>query len=184
MTALLIAFALLVDPSVKPWPIGPGPRYTPPPAPASILAGNAAGGLLCRPDGPSFRVHVELFAGRRVVVVPAGIGVAGPVRRNGAEVVPGGCVYPVRTFAPGGVVEVDRGRSLTLADLFRVWGQKLGPRRLASFATTGTVRVYVDGRRVGGAPGDVLLTPHAEIVLELGPYVAPHSFFLFPGGGS
>jgi hypothetical protein len=127
-------------------------------------------------------VHVELFADRRVIVLPSGIGVASPLRKTGATVVPDGCVYPVRTLAPDGVVEVQTGRTLTLADVFRVWGEPLAGGRLVSFS--GAVRAYVDGRRVHGPVGAVRLVRHAQIVLELGAYLAPHPFFLFPGGDS
>jgi len=45
------------------------------------------------------------------------------------------------------------------------------------------VRAYVDGRRwTRTAPAAIPLTRHAEIVLELGPYVPPHRSFTFPPG--
>lgn len=118
---------------------------------------------------------------RRVVVVPAGIGVARPSARSGAEVIPGGCLYPARTRTPAGIVEIAQGARLRLGDLFRIWGQPLGKRRLASFRSGSPVRAYVGGRRVDGPVGAIGLTPHAEIVVELGPYVPPHRSFLFPG---
>ncbi len=55
---------------------------------------------------------------------------------------------------------------------------------LASFRSGRPVRAYVGGRLVRGSLAAIPLTPHAEIVLELGPYLAPHSFFLFAGGHS
>jgi hypothetical protein len=172
MKALLAALAVLgASPSVHPWPIGPGPRYLPPARTAAVAAGKPVGSFTAGPASASFQLHLELFANRKVVVVPSGIGVS----RAGA-------VYPIRTTAPGGVFEVARGEHLTLADLFRVWGQPLGGNRLASFASREPVRVYVGGRRVSGPVGSVPLTRHAEIVVELGAYVAPHPFFLFPGG--
>jgi hypothetical protein len=60
----------------------------------------------------------------------------------------------------------------------------LSVARLASFrAPAGTrVAVYVDGRAWHGMPGAVPLTPHAEIVLEVGPHVPPHSSYAFPPG--
>ena len=106
-----------------------------------------------------------------MIVVPKGIGVSR-----------GGCDYPVRTTAPGGIVEVARGRQLTLGDLFRVWGQRLDAHHLSSFGSKVPVRAYVGGRLVHGSLAAIPLTRHAEIVLELGPYLAPHSFFLFAGG--
>jgi hypothetical protein len=184
MRSLLAAAALLADPSVKPWPIGPGARYLPSPAPAAVLAGRPVGALRCGPAGPRFDVHLELFASRRVIVVPAGIGVASPFVRTGATVSPGGCSYPMRTLAPDGVVEVRRGLALTVGDLFRVWGEPLTAHRLGSFGSTTLVRAYVNGRRVEGSAAAVPLSAGAEIVLELGGYVAPHPSFLFPPGGT
>jgi hypothetical protein len=163
-------------------PIGAGPRYHPPAAPARVLRGEPAGGLRCRADGPRFGVHVELFARGRVVVVPAGIGVAAPRRRVGAFVRPRGCSYAVRTTGPTGVLEVRRGARLTLGRLFAVWGQPLSPTRLAGFSTrrSAPVRAYVAGRRWRGPLGAIPLRRHAQIVLELGRFVPPHRSFRFP----
>lgn len=147
-------------PPVYPWPIGAGPRYQPTARPASELA--------CA-SGRRFAVHVELFANRRVIVVPRGIGIA-----------PSGCRAPLSTDAPTGVVEVLAGRRYTLADLFRSWGRTLSPAQLLSFRSR--VSVFVGGRRVTGDPRAVPLTRHAEIVVETGGYVAPHVDYLFPKG--
>jgi hypothetical protein len=108
-------------------------------------------------------VHLELFASRRVVIVPAGIG---------------GCDAPLRTTAPTGVVEV-RGRR-TLGDLFAVWGRRLGPSGFLTFR--GRVAAFVNGRPHTGDPRRIALHPRDEIVLEVGGYVAPHRDYLFPGG--
>jgi hypothetical protein len=173
MKALAAAIVFALPPSVHPWPIGPGPRYQPPARPAAVTAGNPVRSSSCTAARPSFRVHVELFVNRRVVILPAGIGVS-----------PRGCVYPLRTTAPDGVVRVQRGAMLHLRDLFAVWGQPLGQRRLASFTSRAPIRAYVGGRLVAGAAGSVPLTPYAQIVVELGGYVPPHSSFLFAGGDS
>jgi hypothetical protein len=160
---------IFAPPPVHPWAIGVGPRYQPSAANARVLAGTPVGGLRCA-DGRRFAVHVELFARRRVVLMPPGIGVA----RSG-------CSYPVRTSAPTGVVEVLRAGRFTLGDLFRVWGRRLEPVRLLSFP--GRVSVFVGGRRFAGDPSGLVLTRHAQIVLEVGGYVAPHPSYLFPRGG-
>jgi hypothetical protein len=153
---------------IYPWPIGPGPRYQPAAANPVVHAGKPVGELRCA-NGRRFAVHLELFANRRVIIVPRGIGVAKT-----------GCRYPLSTDAPTGVVEVLAGRRYTLGDLFRVWGRRLAPKRLLSFA--GRVSVFVDGRRVTGNPQAVHLTKHDEVVVEVGPYVAPHVDYLFPKG--
>lgn len=158
-------------------PIGRGPRFHPP----------AGGPVLgpCRPGlGPRQGVHVELFAENRVVLVAAGIGVRGPVRLDAGRIAGARCYGALVTLEPTGVVLLRPRLRLTLADLFRSWGQPLSRRRLAGFRVPpgGTVRLYVGGRRRAGSPGALVLTPHAEIVLEVGPYVPPHPKYRFPPG--
>jgi hypothetical protein len=159
---------IVTPPPVYPWPIGAGPRYHPPPANVKVAGGRPFGRFRCA-SGRSFDMHVELFADRRVVILPRGIGIA----RSG-------CRYPLRTTTPTGVVEVERTGRWTLGDLFVVWGRRLAPSRLLSFH--GPVRAFVGGRRVIGDPRHILLRRHAEIVVEVGGYVAPHRAYLFPKG--
>lgn len=156
---LIAALAVALAP-VHPWPIGVGPRYQ---LPATIPAVRAR---VCQPQPIRFAVHVELFAQRRVVVLPQGIGV-GP-----------NCRFAASTSAPTGVIRLTH--AVTLGDLFRIWGQKLGPRRLLSFR--GRTLAFVDGRRRRGDPRHIVLTRHAQVVVEIGGYVAPHPSYLFPKG--
>ena len=81
---------------------------------------------------------------------------------------------------PTGVVEVARGTRATIGDLFRLWGQPLGQRRIASFRSSKPIRAYVAGRPVRGDVSSLPLTPKAQIVVELGAFVPPHRSFLFP----
>jgi hypothetical protein len=124
-------------------------------------------------------VHLELFAARRVVLVPPGIGVAPPRTREGAYVRGGRCEYPLHTREPTGVVEV-AARGLTLGRLFAVWGQPLTSTRMAGFG--GRVRAYVGGRHWHGSARAIPLTRHAQIVLEVGGHVRPHKSYGFPPG--
>jgi hypothetical protein len=177
-----IAFAA-AGPAPTPSPIGLGPRFHPSAAPTAVLRGLPLPGLRCSsPPGQRFGVHLELFAHRRVVIVPAGVGVARPFRRDGAAVVPRGCTYPARTVAPAGVVEVREGSRLTLGTFFRLWGRPLSRHRLAGFRSPAPILAFVGGRRWRGDPRAIPLAPHVQIVLELGGFVPPHSSFLFPGG--
>jgi len=159
---------IAAPPPVYPWPIGVGPGYHPTARNPAVSAGRPIGVLRCTSGGAGFAVHIELFAKRRVVIVPPRIG-AGP----------NGCTYPLHTTAPTGVVHV-RGRGLTLGDLFRVWGRRLTRTALLSFRDC--VSVFVGGRRWRGEPRSVPLTKHAQIVVEVGGYVAPHARYLFPKG--
>jgi hypothetical protein len=148
---------------LHPWPIGAGPRYQPA---ALVRDGSPVGGLRCG-SGRTFAVHVELFAHRRAIAIPRGIGVA----RSG-------CRYPNSTRVPTGVFDVRRDRPYVLGDLFLVWGRRLGESRLLSFP--GRIFLYVDGLRRTGDPRTLRLTPHAQIVVEVGAHVAPHAHYLFP----
>ncbi len=160
-----------------PSPIGVGPLYHP-----AAKAVQVAGLRCAAAEAPRVGAHLELFAHRQVVIVPAGIGIAAPLRRQGAYVLGGSCSYPLRTREPTGVVEVGRGSSLTLGQLFEVWGQPLSSTRLVGFASRTPILAFVDGHRWHGDPRTIPLRPHAEIVLELGGYVPPHASFLFRKG--
>jgi hypothetical protein len=158
-------------------PIGTGPRFT---LPAS---GPIAGP--CRPSlGPRVGVHVEVFAANQVLLLPAGIGARRPWVKLNGRISSAPCYGALVTLDPTGLVLVRPGARLTLADLFGSWGEPLSRTRLTSFsAPAGSqVAVFVDGRRWNGGPASVPLTRHAEIVLEVGPPVPPHSSYAFPPG--
>jgi hypothetical protein len=158
-------------------PIGAGPGFQPP------ATGPVAGP--CLPAlGPRDGVHVEVFAANRVVLLPAGIGTRSPGTSVTGRITRASCYGALVTQDPTGLVLVRPGTSLTVAMLFRSWGQPLSATRLASFraAPGARVAVFVDGRSWRGAPGAVPLTRHAEIVLEVGPHVPPHSSYAFPPG--
>jgi hypothetical protein len=158
-------------------PIGVGPRFQPP-ARGPVL-GRCRRGL-----GPRFPIHLELFAANRVVLIPTGIGTRPPRAVFAGRIVRASCYGNLVTLEPTGVVLVAAGRRATVGDLFRSWGQALSRTQLASFraAPGRRVAVYVAGRMVGRSPGEVELTPRAEIVLEVGPHVPPHRTFTFPPG--
>jgi hypothetical protein len=122
--------------------------------------------------------HLETFVDGRVVLMPAGIGIAPPHRRDGAYVRGGRCDYPLRTVEPTGLIEIERGTRPTLGDLFAIWGEPLTGRRVLSFR--GRVVAYVGAERYRGDPRDIELRPHAVITLEIGRYVRPHANYVFP----
>jgi hypothetical protein len=127
---------------------------------------------------------VEVFAADRVVIVPAGIGTEASASSPDGRISSARCYGALVTLEPTGVVLVRSGVALTVADLFRSWGQPISDHRLASFRARAGERVtaFVGGRRWRGAPGSVPLSPHSEIVLEVGPHVPPHSSYTFPPG--
>jgi hypothetical protein len=159
------------DPSIVPTPIGNGAEYRPP--------ANAPLPDLCKPGRVQgvFRAHVELFANRQAIVIPPGIGIGRPPERKLGRIVDAPCRAEARTLDPSGVVDFDRD-DLTVGDLFRVWRERLGPTQLLSFE--GAVKAYVAGEPVTGDPRDVRLVDQAQIVLETGGFVPPHTTFTFP----
>jgi hypothetical protein len=162
-------------PGLVPTPIGAGAAYHPRPGPARPAV---VDGLRCGSRSPVVRrVHVELFAHRRVVLVPAGVGIGPPRRGRAAVVTGGGCWYPVRTVAPTGVVQVATSRPVVMGDLFDVWGEPLSGRRMLGFR--GRVAAFVNGRRWAGGVAAIPLTAGAEIVVEVAGYVPPHARYRF-----
>lgn len=110
-------------------------------------------------------MHLELFANGFAVIIPARVGV------RSAR-----CRAHTWTTTPTGVVRFDR--TATLGDLFAVWGEPLGPRRLLSFH--GSVSLFRNGVRVRGDPGSLPLRDGDEVVVETGPFIPPHASYLFP----
>lgn len=168
-----------------PTPIGVGALYHPLAASPRVVHADPIGRLRCSSARRlRFGVHLELFANRRVMIVPAGIGIAPPLARDGATVTSGRCSYPVRTTQPTGVLELATGSRLTLGDLFDVWGRPLSRSRLAGYrARSGErIRAWVGGCAWNGPLRRIPLRRHAQIVLEGGGYVPPHATFLFPRG--
>jgi hypothetical protein len=158
---------LVVVAAMLPIPIGVGPRYHPAPS--------AHGGCTRAPLEAGARVHVEFFARRRVIVVPAAIRLRGARFRFGRAVA-ARCRAPVWTTDPTGVVRF-RG-SRTLGRLFHVWGKRLTRTQLLSFR--GRVSLYRKGVHVPGDPRRFALRAGDELVLDVGGHVPPHRGYRFP----
>jgi hypothetical protein len=142
---------------------GPSPLQPSAPFPGRV------NGIGCEPtDRTAFRasVHVDAFADRARITVPAGIGVLAS------------CRYWVHTDADDGVVRITSPvrRRFTLGDLFDSWNAPLTRERALGFGQR--LRVFVDGRRVGGDPRRIALVDRREIALVIGraPARVPRSF--------
>jgi hypothetical protein len=164
-----------------PPPVSREPGFVLPAAPRDVVGGRTVGGMTCTSGRAFDAVHVEIFVDRKVLLLPAGIGLRPPLRRASLSRLAGGrCAYPLHTLDPTGTVFVERSQPRVLADLFAVWGQRLTARRLLSFS--GRVRSFRNGREWRGDPRRIPLQRHDEVVLEIGGYVPPHSRYLFPAG--
>jgi hypothetical protein len=162
---LLLLLAVLVGwPSSSarqlpvPTPIGVTAGYEVPATTVATRRGDPVGDLACRVgSGRGFPVHVELFVHRRVLLLPAGIGIATPLRTADGTVTPLGCSYPFFTIDPTGVVHVTAAAPSTLADVFRIWHQPLTRHRLLGFRSRRPLTAFVNGRRWHGDPGRIPL---------------------------
>ena len=147
-----------------PTPIGVGAPYHP----------AAHAGPDCRPGRAQGRraFHLELFANRRVVILPAGIGVG-----------VSGCRTTATTIDPTGVIWFAPPR-MTLAEVFAAWGERLDDHHLLTFtAQPGrSVVDYLNGRRQRGEIASIRVRSRDELVLEINGYVPPHARYLFPRG--
>ena len=183
-TLLLLASLLGAGPAPSPpvaTPIAVGHRYQLPATTAVTRRAAALGTLACRPAGHVLRMaHVELFVRGRAVLLPAGIGIAPPAPISGGRVLAGRCRYPLSTADPTGVISVNQAGRHTLGQLFRIWGQPLGGHRLLGFRSHAPLRAFVDGRVWHHGVRRIPLRDRAEIVIELGRLIPPHSFYLFP----
>jgi hypothetical protein len=183
-TLLLLASLLSTGPAPSPpvaTPIAVGHRYQLPATTAVTRRAAALGTLSCRPAKRVLRLaHVELFVRGRAVLFPAGIGIAPPVAISGGRVLGGRCRYPLSTADPTGVISVNQPGRHTLGQLFRIWGQPLGGHRLLGFRSHAPLRAFVDGHAWHHGVRRIPLRDRAEIVIEMGTRIPPHSFYLFP----
>lgn len=167
--------------------VGPGSRFRPAPAGAPAERAEPVAGMRCLPPRPlTAAAHLELFAEGHVVQIPAGIGIAPPRRGHGAYVAGGRCVYSLSTTEPTGVILMSGIRRATLGRLFELWGQPLTRTRLAGFSAARglQVSVFLDGVRWTHGPRSAPLVPGAQVAVEVGAHVAPHSGYVFPALGS
>jgi hypothetical protein len=160
-------------------PIPDAPDLGPP---GFVRPGGIVNGITCR-KGEKFIFHVHahlaLFVDGKPRRVPAGIGVAPPLKfeprpNNQSYVVDGACFGWLHTHTPDGGIHIEAPfqRAFTLGDLFDVWGQPLGPDRLGT--SRGKVTAWYEGKPYLGNPRNIPLGQHSRIQLSIGePVVAP-----------
>ena len=106
--------------------------------------------------------HLDIYVAGKHLVVPAGVGIDPDLR----------FISPLHTHDESGVMHVESPtvRKFTLGEFFGVWGVRLDASHLGGYAAGGgkELRAYVNGRRVDGDPGKIVLEPHQEIVLAFG----------------
>jgi hypothetical protein len=158
-------------------------RGAPPwPAPVSVSVGAHAAGLaLSASPGHvvRFAVHLDVIADGKRVSVPSGIGSGGRL------------VTALYTSDGSGIIHVDSDDDqsvFTLGQFFAEWQVALSPRRLGGLGASrhDPVTVYLDGSRVTGPLGSMMLTPHQELAVTCRPgsgfLAAVPVSYAFPAG--
>jgi hypothetical protein len=178
-TALLV---LAIRGSAAPAPLeARGAPPWPAPVSARVPAGVHAAGLsllATQGDVVRFAVHLEVIVDGRRVTVPAGIGI--DARRR--------LIAALYTSDTSGIIHVDSDRDgsvFTLGQFFDEWQVALTPEHLGGLRTSryDPVAVYLNGSRVAGQPGSVMLTPHLAIAVTYRPgAVAIRASYPFPAG--
>lgn len=163
-----------------------GTALAPPGAPGP---GGQVDGISSTPSEQSvvhIHAHLTVFVDGKARQIPGGIGIAAPRQvqptPRGPFVAGGARFSWLHTHAPDGIVHIESPvrRTFTLGELFDVWGQPLGPKRVGP--AFGRVTAFFDGRHYPGSPRDIPLTAHAQIQLDVGrPQVAASSI-AFPAG--
>jgi hypothetical protein len=119
-----------------------------------------------------YHAHLDLFYEGRRVPVPARAGVTAK------------CAYWLHTEQPTGILHITapasaRSRLFTLGDFFTIWGEPLSSRQVATMrAGPGRqLKVWQDGRPYSGALQGLVLRPHTQVVIQVGPpFVSPPAY--------
>ena len=128
-----------------------------------------------------YHAHLDVFVKGKPVTVPAGLGInIGPNNTMPAHGEPG--IAPLHTHDTTGVlhIEAPRDDTFTLGQAFAEWGVLLSPRQVGAYRD---VRIFVDGKRYGGNPANLVLQKHQEIavVAGSGDVKVPSSYDFQPG---
>ena len=182
-----------LQPAPAPGPLGP--EGVPVPAAAvlastaTVASGQAVDGISCQTDEQTlFHIHAHLtvFVNGSVRQVPAAIGIPGAqatATPQGPFIVPRALLLLAAYARRRRHIHIESPvtRTYTLGNFFDEWGQPLSPdrvgpaRRPCPVAST-TARLYQR------PSGDIPLTAHAQIQLQVGtPLVAPQQI-TFPSG--
>jgi len=117
--------------------------------------------------------HLDVFVNGKKVQVPALIGIDSSA----------GFLTELHTHDTSGVVHVESAtnRNYVLGQFFGEWGVKLTQNCLGQYC--GSLKWWVNGKRMVGNPAQLILKAHQEIVIATGkqPFSIPSSY-KFPAG--
>jgi hypothetical protein len=149
-----------------------------------MAQGAVVDGVACQTtEQAAYHIHAHLaiYDSGTAREIPAGIGIPAPQQVSAGFVEGGKCLYWLHTHDASGIIHVESPtkRVYTLGQFFDIWGQPLGASQVGR--ATGSVTVFVNGKRFSGDPRSIKLTPHAVIQLDVGTVVPPHSYTFAQG---
>ena len=157
---------------MPPWPVPSDP----------VDAAKAAGLRVGRTEYTveHFHAHLDITINGKAVEVPPDIGI---------DTI-GGQLSELHTHDDSGVLHIEAptsDRTYTLGQAFGAWRIRLDANGIGGLSnnTTGSLRAYVDGKRITGDPAAIKLAAHEEIALVYGPRDAADrvpSSYAFPAG--
>lgn len=136
---------------------------------ASGGQGAPVAGLACGLVSENYHVHAHLsiFLDGTMLQIPQNVGIVP------ATAARDGCTYPLHTHDATGKIHVESAVPMrfTLGQFFAIWGQPLSRTQVAGLSGLPVVIYLVDGAtvtRYTGDPGDIELTSHREITIQVG----------------
>lgn len=167
-------------------PLEQGPQLAPA---SSTTPGATVDGVECAPiEQLAYHIHAHLqvYVNGQPEMLPAAIGLIGPVYENtaygrfyGART----CYYWLHTHASDGIIHIESPtkRIYSLGTFFDEWRQALSPTQVAS--AKGKVTAYFNGKPWTQNPRAIPLLPHASIDLDVGTPLVPPKLISFAGTG-
>ncbi len=123
--------------------------------------------------------HLVIFINGKTRPMPLGVGMVPPAiveQTANGDLATGSqtCLYWLHVHAQDGIVHIESPspKNFLLGQFFGVWHQALSSTQIGPYS--GHVTATVNGQPWAGDPGEIPLTEHAQIVLNLGgPVVTP-----------
>lgn len=136
---------------------------------ASGGQGAPVAGLECGLMATEYHVHTHLsiFLNGTMLQIPEHAGIVPATASRG------GCTYPLHTHDATGKIHVESTVPMrfTLGQFFAIWGQPLSTTNVGGLTGLPVVIYIADGTsvtRYAGDPGEIELTSHREITIQVG----------------
>lgn len=149
-------------------------------AAAAAASGATIDGVSCIPGEQvvyHIHAHLTIFVNGSLRPIPGGIGMVAPSAQQSSSGAPffsaTNCYYWMHVHAQDGVIHVESPASTTytLGQFFAIWRQPLNRTHVGS--VSGTVTVFVNGKRYSGDPARIALKAHEDIQIDVGKVVPP-----------